>query len=111
MSATSNAAVEANEDDVNPMAVGANALIYAADCIEKITEKEHMGAHYTWRRGFNAAHSHNVESATGSDGTFDAAEDVYSEVIADVTINGDGLGGLEAADVIRKRANNLLKVA
>lgn len=93
----------------NTMEIAGEALIYAADCIEKIDENDPMGPRYTWRRGFNAADSHNMDSpATGDD--FDEAEDIYSEVLADVTVEG-GMSGTEAAEAIRSRGENLLNVA
>lgn len=91
------------------MNVAGEALVYAADCIGQIAEHEHMGEHYTWRRAFNAAYDHNVESES-SGNTFETADDMYSEVIADVTLK-QGFGGPEAAEKIRQRGNNLLRVA
>jgi hypothetical protein len=96
-------------EEVNTMKIAAEALIYAADCLEEISKNDPMGPHYTWERGFNAADSYNVDfGGTGSD--FDAAEDIYAEVIYSETIGSDARGD-ESIPKIRERANNLLKVA
>lgn len=94
-----------------PEAIAAEALLTAADTIERLAENcenvnEPLGPQRTWRRAFNAAYDYNTESdATGD--AFDRVETLFSEVMID-SLESER-AGCEAAEYYREQAREMLQ--
>lgn len=98
--------VSMNAQARKPETVAAEALLTAANTIERLVEKEdYVGPHRTWRVAFNTAYDQNVEADTAG-GDFDRVEDMFSEAL--IAALDAELAGENAAALYRNRAQAIL---
>jgi len=98
-------AKQTTSDETNVEQTAADALRYAADCIDELVDKgEPMGPRQTYRRGFNAADDQLVESPlSGKD--FEKASDIVGDVTT-MALNHE-ISGKDAAEFYRNRAQSV----
>ena len=86
-------------------AIAADALRHAADCVAELKKKgEPMGAHQTFRRGYNAADQFVVNSPLSGD-EFAEAVDVAGDAIG-MALDHE-IAGKDAAEFYRNKADSI----